>query len=90
MVSLNLSQLILFITGQSQYSAPVETYIRNWMPGGTVPYTPKGLAWRTQWGTLRHTGESSRKIALTWLEYSLIFLQSSVSIFVKLFGSKDN
>jgi endoglucanase len=52
-------QLILFITGQNQYSAPVQTYIRNWMPGGTVTYTPKGLAWRLQWGSLRYTANSA-------------------------------
>lgn len=27
------------------------------MPGGSVPYTPCGLAWRDQWGANRYAGK---------------------------------
>ncbi|CAG2243608.1 E3.2.1.4 [Mytilus edulis] len=40
------------------YKQDIETTFGNWLPGATgpsaVPYTPKGLAYRTKWGSLRH------------------------------------
>lgn len=32
------------------------------MPGGNVPYTPKGLAYRDKWGPNAYAGQARRKI----------------------------
>ena len=44
------------LTGDKTYKSKVETFIKNWMPKGSVKYTPKGLAWLMKWGALRYTG----------------------------------
>jgi len=33
----------------------VEGSLTSWFPGGAITYTPKGLAWRLQWGSLRYS-----------------------------------
>nr|XP_006812418.1 PREDICTED: endoglucanase-like [Saccoglossus kowalevskii] len=33
--------------------------MNGWLPGGTVTYTPKGLACRDAWGSLRWAGNSA-------------------------------
>ena len=45
--------LLAQLTGKSRYTGIVETYLHNWMPGGSMPYTPKGLAFDFYWGSLR-------------------------------------
>ena len=45
--------LLAQLTGKSRYTGIVETYLHNWMPGGSMPYTPKGLAFDLYWGSLR-------------------------------------
>jgi len=52
-------QLVLYITGQTQFLAPVQNFLRNWFPGGSVPYTPKGLAWLSMWGSNRYSGNAA-------------------------------
>nr|ABD24274.1 endo-beta-1,4-glucanase [Ampullaria crossean] len=42
------------LTKEAKYKAAVEGTFKEWFPGGTVPYTPKGLAYRLQWGALRY------------------------------------
>jgi hypothetical protein len=43
----------------------LELTMKNWMPGGTgsdaLPYTPKGLAFRLQWGSLRYACKFQKK-----------------------------
>ncbi|XP_021363495.1 uncharacterized protein LOC110456829 isoform X1 [Mizuhopecten yessoensis] len=46
--------LLYELTGKDVYLQDIETTFTEWMPGGTVPYTPKGLAFRLQWGALRY------------------------------------
>jgi len=49
------NQVLMYnLTGDSQYIANIEGTFNDWMPGGSVPYTPKGLAYRLQWGSLRY------------------------------------
>lgn len=52
----NTGNMILLYeaTGKSQYKQDIESTFTSWMPGGTVPYTPKGLGFRLQWGSLRY------------------------------------
>lgn len=53
----HLFQLLLFeATGDSKYSRDVQAFLNEWRPSGTVQYTPGGLAWRGQWGSLRYAG----------------------------------
>jgi len=50
-------QLLLYEeTNDDQYKNEVQGFMRDWMPGGSVPYTPCGLAWRDKWGANRYAG----------------------------------
>ncbi|XP_048731235.2 endoglucanase E-4-like [Ostrea edulis] len=42
-------------TGKDKYKQDIESTFQDWMPGGSVPYSPQGLAFRSQWGSLRYT-----------------------------------
>jgi len=68
-------QLVLFITGQAQFLPPVENFLRNWFPGGTVPYTPKGLAWLSMWGSNRYSGNAAF-ISIVAAKYNIMRAQS--------------
>ena len=46
-------------TGKSQYRTGVETWLNNWLPGGGVTYTSGGLAWLSQWGSLRYSATTA-------------------------------
>ncbi|KAK0059948.1 endoglucanase A [Biomphalaria pfeifferi] len=47
-------QLYLYEETQSdQYKVAIQNFFNNWLPGGTVSYTPCGLAWRSKWGSNR-------------------------------------
>ncbi|XP_055958362.1 endoglucanase A-like [Patella vulgata] len=49
------NQVLLYkFTKKDIYKQAVEGTFKYWMPGGTIKYTPKGLAWRLQWGSLRY------------------------------------
>jgi hypothetical protein len=39
--------------GKAEYVGIVQGFVQRWMPGGSVPYTPLGLAIGGSWGTLR-------------------------------------
>lgn len=53
-----LFQLLLWeATQEAQYKTSVEAFVKSYMPGGSVPYTPCGLAWRDQWGANRYAGK---------------------------------
>lgn len=42
------------LTGNQKYRQDIETTFNDWMPGGSIPYSPKGMAFRLQWGALRY------------------------------------
>jgi endoglucanase len=46
-------------TNESRYRADVETWLNNWLPGGSISYTDGGLAWLTQWGSLRYAANTA-------------------------------
>ncbi|XP_050414686.1 endoglucanase 4 [Patella vulgata] len=51
-----VNQVLLYkFTKKDIYKQAVEETFKYWMPGGTIKYTPKGLAWRLQWGSLRYS-----------------------------------
>ncbi|XP_070565078.1 uncharacterized protein [Ptychodera flava] len=45
-------------------------YIDNWLPGARLPYTPLGLVFRSEWGSLRYAATTSF-IALVAAEYGI-------------------
>jgi len=49
------------MTKKDVYKTDLEQTFTNWLPTGTgsdaLPYTPKGLAFRLQWGSLRYACE---------------------------------
>ncbi|KAK3104722.1 hypothetical protein FSP39_008611 [Pinctada imbricata] len=42
--------LLYNMTGKDKYKQDIEATFHDWMPGGTIPYSPKGLAFRSQVG----------------------------------------
>ncbi|KAI8767218.1 FMRFamide [Biomphalaria glabrata] len=53
-------QLLLFQeTHDAHYRDAVVAFLHSWQPGGSVPYTPCGLAWRDKWGSARYAGNSA-------------------------------
>ena len=54
------AQLLLAeITGKDSYKRDIKAYLDSWLPGGDVTYTPKGLAWRVQWGSNRYAANTA-------------------------------
>lgn len=62
--------LLARITGKQIYIDAVERNLDFWMPGGGVTYTPGGLAWLDQWGSLRYAANASF-LAFVWSDSSL-------------------
>ncbi|XP_070555125.1 endoglucanase F-like [Ptychodera flava] len=53
-------QLLLFLfTGDEKYAMNFKKYMDEWMPGGKIPYTPKGLVHRNAWGALRYAATNA-------------------------------
>lgn len=48
--------LLYKLTRKDKYKQDIEATFTSWFPGasGTIPYSPKGLAFRSQWGSLRY------------------------------------
>merc|ERR1712179_660060 len=53
-------QLLLFeVTQDAKYKTAVQGFLRDYMPGGSLPYTPCGLVFRNDWGSLRYAGNAA-------------------------------
>ncbi|XP_061196701.1 uncharacterized protein LOC133204978 [Saccostrea echinata] len=53
-------QLLLYEeTKEAKYKSLVDSFVKSYMPGGSVAQTPCGLAWRDQWGSLRYAGNAA-------------------------------
>jgi len=53
-------QLLLFQeTQDNSYKSEVQAFLHDWMPGGSVAYTPCGLAFRDKWGSNRYAGNAA-------------------------------
>ncbi|KAL3861575.1 hypothetical protein ACJMK2_007601 [Sinanodonta woodiana] len=46
--------LLYKFTHNNTYKEDIVQTFHDWMPGGTIPYSPGGLAFRLQWGALRY------------------------------------
>ncbi|XP_077995024.1 uncharacterized protein LOC144448620 [Glandiceps talaboti] len=51
--------LLYNLTGDPLYEKRVTKYIDEWLPGGKVQRTPKGLVFRFYWGSLRYPATTS-------------------------------
>ena len=51
--------LLAKLTGKKSYEAAIQSSLDSWLPGGSVTYTPKGLAWRLQWGSNRYAANTA-------------------------------
>ena len=49
--------LMYSVTKEDKYRRQAAAILSDWLPGGHVTYTPRGLAYRAAWGSLRYTGE---------------------------------
>ncbi len=58
---LKLAQL----TKDPEYIKVVEKNLDSWMPDGSITYTPGGLAWLSQWGSLRYA-TTAAFLAFVW------------------------
>ncbi|KAI8795233.1 endo-beta-1,4-glucanase, partial [Biomphalaria glabrata] len=54
-VDINNNVLLYKLTKDKKYLLDIEKMFYHWLPGGTIHYTPKGLAYKDGWGTLRYT-----------------------------------
>ncbi len=53
------------ITKDPEYIKVVEKNLDSWMPDGSITYTPGGLAWLSQWGSLRYA-TTAAFLAFVW------------------------
>ena len=51
--------LMTELTGKEAYRQDFQASMNDWLPGGGIQYTPKGLAWRIKWGALRYSANSA-------------------------------
>ncbi len=64
-VSYGAALKIAQVTHDADYTAMVEKNLDTWMPGGGITYTPGGLAWLSQWGSLRYASTAAF-LAFVW------------------------
>ncbi|KAJ8319742.1 hypothetical protein KUTeg_001329 [Tegillarca granosa] len=51
--------LLYEITGEDKYKHDVESFVKSYLPGGNVSYTPCGLAFVNEWGPLRYSANAA-------------------------------
>ena len=64
-VSYGAALKIAQVTKDEDYAAMVERNLDFWLPGGGITYTPGGLAWLSQWGSLRYASTAAF-LAFVW------------------------
>lgn len=65
------AQLLLAqLTKKKSYETAVQSSLDSWLPGRSVLYTPKGLAWREKWGANRYAANTAF-LALVAADYGL-------------------
>ncbi|KAI0239880.1 Endoglucanase A, partial [Lamellibrachia satsuma] len=54
------AQLIYYkVSNDTAYRGAIESFLRNWFVGGSVPYTPGGLAYISENGSLRYAANAA-------------------------------
>ena len=64
-VSYGAALKIAQVTKDQEYAAMVEKNLDFWLPNGGITYTPGGLAWLSQWGSLRYASTAAF-LAFVW------------------------
>ncbi|XP_061173726.1 uncharacterized protein LOC133182894 [Saccostrea echinata] len=55
-----LCQVLLYVATQKPvYKSRTEKFVTSYMPGGSLPYTNCGLAFRLEWGSLRYSANAA-------------------------------
>ena len=62
--------LLAELTKKKSYLEDIKSSLNKWLPGGTVAYTPKGLAWRDKWGSNRYAANMAF-LALVAADYAV-------------------
>ena len=47
------------LTNKNVYKTAIEMSLNAWLPDGSVNYTPKGLAWCSQWASYRYAANTA-------------------------------
>lgn len=47
------------LTGDGKYKNLLQNFLKEWLPGGSVPRTPQGLCWRDKWGSNRYAANAA-------------------------------
>ena len=63
--------LLAGLTRKKSYEENIKFSLNKWLPGGTLPYTPKGLAWRDTWGSNRYAANMAF-LALVAAKYGIM------------------
>eukprot|EP01133_Synstelium_polycarpum_P015511 gene15511-18422_t len=58
-VAVGGSILLYRETKDSKVKASIDGFMKKWLPGGEVFYTPGGLAWLREWGPCRYAANSA-------------------------------
>ncbi|XP_077863410.1 endoglucanase E-4-like [Saccoglossus kowalevskii] len=58
-VDAGVHTLLYNLTGDKYYKNRVMRYLDEWLPGNAMSYTPKGLAFRNEWGSLRYASSTA-------------------------------
>lgn len=70
-VSYGAALKIAQVSHDESYAAMVEKNLDFWMPSGSITYTPGGLAWLSQWGSLRYASTAAF-LAFVWSDDNTI------------------
>lgn len=88
-VSYGAALKIAQVTHDPDYTAMVEKNLDTWMPGGGITYTPGGLAWLSQWGSLRYASTAAF-LAFVWSDDQTVGTASKKATYHKFAESQIN
>ncbi|XP_072172400.1 LOW QUALITY PROTEIN: endoglucanase 1-like [Diadema setosum] len=58
-VEMLMYQMRSEVNAGEPYKSAIKAYLDKWLPGGGISYTPKGLVWRSEWGSLRYAANTA-------------------------------
>lgn len=80
-----MAVLLAKYTGLEQYREDAIKYFSNWLPGPqrTVPHTPGGIAYRTEWGVCRYASNTAM-IAMYFADYMRTLVRRNYNLVQRL------
>lgn len=88
-VSYGAAIKIAQVTHDEGYAAVVEKNLDNWLPTGSITYTPGGLAWLSPWGSLRYA-TTAAFLAFVWSDDKTVGTASKKDAYHKFAESQIN